>query len=146
MATDRISALFVIVASLAGIYFLIPAGTERIDYGSLSPHLLPTVLCWVMIAIAAMQLVWVGQTEQPRLPELSEFLRAVFIFIVAAAGAALMQSFGFLMVSICIATIAALMTGERRPLWIAFGGVGLPTLVWFVSVYVLDRNLPTFGL
>lgn len=145
MATDRMSAIFVIVACLAGIFLLIPAGAERIDYGSLSPDQMPTILCWIMIALAAAQLVWVGPSEQPRLPDLSEFLRAVFMFFVTIVGALLITTLGFLVVSICIATTAALMTGERRPQWIALGGFGLPAIVWFVSVYVLDRNLPAFG-
>ncbi|MEM8617702.1 MAG: tripartite tricarboxylate transporter TctB family protein [Pseudomonadota bacterium] len=142
MTAHRISTLLILLAALAGIYIIIPAGTEAIEYGSFSPGDLPTALCWVIVGLAVLQLFQPDRKHGSEIGSLSEFLRAAAVLSIALAMVWAMPSIGFLPASIVIASSAALIMYERRPLWLVLSGVGLPGFIWVLVTQLLDRNLP----
>ncbi len=151
MTADRICTLAILLGAVAFLTAVLPNGAEHLDYGTLSPEVMPKALAYVIILLAAFQLVFPlvshGETgAQPQRPSPSEALRATAFFLLTLLGAGLIQTVGFLIVSVAIATLGCLLMGERRPLWVGLGGVGLPVAIWFVVVFLLDRNLPSGGI
>ena len=53
-----------------------------------------------------------------------------------------MSRFGFAIVSPFLALAIMLIFGERRPIWLALGGLGMPAVIWLLVVQILERPLP----
>jgi len=53
-----------------------------------------------------------------------------------------MSRFGFVIVSPVLALAIMLLFGERRPIWLALGCVGMPAIIWLLVVQILERPLP----
>ena len=65
----------------------------------------------------------------------------LYLAIIAASLFAI-SIFGFLVVSPFLALAIMLIFGERRPFWLALGCLGMPALIWFLVIHVLERSLP----
>ena len=143
MIAHRISTLAVLLAALAAVFYVIPAGTEVIDYGTFSPGTVPTVLAWIIAALALVQLVLPQGGAGPEATlTLSTFARAALIFGVTLLAVWLMPRIGFLPAAIGISATAAFVMQERRPVWLGLCTVGLPVLIWAIVTQLLDRTLP----
>ncbi len=63
-------------------------------------------------------------------------------FAVIALALFAISRFGFVVASAFLALAIMLIFGERRPVWLALGSVGMPAAIWFLVVQVLERPLP----
>ena len=142
MNAHRVSTLAVLLTALTAAIYIIPAGTEVIDYGTLSPSDVPTGLAWIIAGLAALQLCLpdLGTEAEPIQP--MDVLRAGLLFSTVLGMVWAMRHIGFLPASICIAAVAALLMRERRPVWLGLSAVGMPLLIWVVVTQLLDRTLP----
>lgn len=142
MTADRLVTVFVLLAALAGFFYVIPSGTEKIDYGTMSPEVVPTALAWVIVALALVQLVLSGRAQPIEPIEAADLLRAGLIFAITIAMVYVMEAIGFLPAAIVIAASAAFLMRERRPIWFGLTAVGIPVVIWLVVTQLLDRTLP----
>ncbi|WP_419739209.1 tripartite tricarboxylate transporter TctB family protein [Ruegeria sp.] len=142
MLADRLFTVFVLLAALAAIFVAIPAGTEKIDYGTFSPEVVPTALAYVIAGLALIQIFVPGRNQSVGPIALIDILRCGLLFGVTVVMVFVMERIGFLPASIVITACAVFMMGERRPIWFAATAIGLPALIWFVVTILLDRTLP----
>lgn len=144
MTADRVATLVVLLAALGSIFVLIPSSTERIDYGTLSPEVVPTALAWVIAGLALLQLGLSvsGSTKAPDPIDPADAFRAALIFAITVAIVYVMETISFLPAAIIIAASAAFLMRERRPIWFALTAIGIPVLIWLVVTQLLDRTLP----
>lgn len=142
MIVDRMVTLCVLLAALGFLFVLAPAGTERIETGVLSPDDLPDMLGWTIAALAALQLVNPFARPSAEVPSTRQAATAIGLMLSAAASAWAIPHIGFLPATVCLALLASLAMGERRPFVLLAAAVGLPLLVWAVVTIGLDRGLP----
>ena len=142
MNAHRISTLIILAASLFAFFALIPAGTETIDYGTLSPGTMPRLLSLVIAGLAAIQLFSTSQAGDIELPSLVNLLRAITIFCIALVMLVFMNILGFLLATLAIATSAAFLMREKRLPWFALSAWGMPLIIWLFVTQILDRSLP----
>ncbi len=94
----------------------------------------------IVIAVCGLMLMLGPTPHQP--PGWRYFLTTAAYVCVLGAAIYAMSWFGFVYVAPFFALIIMLMIGERRPLWLALGVVGMPALIWFFVTYILDWVLP----
>lgn len=136
---NRLSGLFFVLFGALLYFVVIPYDTEIVDYGWVRPQTVPNAMAW-LIAIAGMvQLVRPsGNTS----PDIAKVFPAGLHIIILAAGVFAISHFGFRLVSPVLALIIMLVVGERRPLWLGLGVIGIPVLIWIVVAVLLGRPLP----
>lgn len=138
MTGNRVSAFLVLAFALVLGAVVIPAHTEPAFYG-LSPQLMP-MICAVTMGVAALvQLALpLGQIDAtlPVALRVAGYLAFAFLCLW------IMTLAGFLAGAITLALGVMLAVGERRPLWLASGGLVVPAFLWFVVEVLLDRPLP----
>ena len=138
-SADRASGAFFLLFGLAVYFLVIPAYVEQAEGGNIAPDTLPNFVSGV---IAACGLLLIVRPTRHQLPNARHFLvTAAYVFVLAAAIYA-MSWFGFVWVAPFLALIIMLMIGERRPIWLVFGVLGMPALIWFFVTHLLDRVLP----
>ena len=137
--TDRIAGLVIASLGLVFLFVVFPFEIEDMDDGSIKPDTLPN-------AIAAFLVVWgillaIKRGEQTK-RDFQELMLVLLYLAIIAAGLFAISHFGFLIVSPFLALSIMLIFGERRLIWLALGCVGMPAIIWFLVIQVLERPLP----
>lgn len=137
--TDRIAGLVLASLGLVLLLVVFPIQIEAGDDGSIDPDTVPNaiaaflVVCGVLLAIKRGE-----QTKR----DVRELMLVLLYLAIIAAGLFAISHFGFLIVSPFLALAIMLIFGERRPIWLALGCLGMPALIWFLVIHVLERSLP----
>ena len=142
MRVDRLVTLCVLLASLAFVFVVIPAGTEKIEGGMISPDSLPLALGWMIIGLSAIQLANPFEPLPDEMPDRLGLARALAIIALAAVCAWLIPMTGFLPASMVLAIGACVMMRERRWYVVMIAGVVMPVAIWFAITQLLGRPLP----
>ena len=138
LQTDRIVGLTITTLGLLLLFVIFPIAIEDIEGGSIQPNTLPNALAGFLVVCGIILALRPGQ---PAKPEPQELMMVVLYLAVIAVGLLVMSRFGFVIVSPFLAVAIMLLFGERRPLWLALGSLGVPTAIWFLVVQVLGRSL-----
>lgn len=142
MTTDRILGG---IAVLFGGFLLlwgIPANVKTVPgiFVYPNPALFPQIAAVLMIALGAMQMVFTKtKADVPTLRKVLLFLAVAGATLLAMLG---IRVFGYLPVAFALMILVCVITGERRPVWLATVIVGLPIGIWLLFEQVLDRPLP----
>jgi len=137
--TDRMAGLVIATFGLVLLFMIFPIQIEDMDDGSIRPDTVPNaiaaflVVCGILLAIKRGE-----QTKR----DFQELILVLLYLAIIAAGLFAISNFGFLIVSPFLALAIMLIFGERRPIWLALGCLGMPALIWFLVVQVLERSLP----
>ena len=137
--TDRIAGLVLASLGLVLLLVVFPIQIEAGDDGSIDPDTVPNAIaaflavCGVLLAIKRGE-----QTKR----DVRELMLVLLYLAIIAAGLFAISHFGFLIVSPFLALAIMLIFGERRPIWLALGCLGMPALIWFLVIHVLERSLP----
>lgn len=142
MNAHRISTLAIFLTALAAIFFVIPAGTEVIDYGTLSPRDFPSILAWIIAGLAVIQIILPDHGTDSEATQLADVIRVGILFAATAGLVWAMLHIGFLPATILLASVAVNLMRERRPIWLGVSVISVPVLIWFIVTQLLDRNLP----
>lgn len=138
MKADRISGLVVLLASLAMLFWIIPAYVETTEDGVIQPAALPNALCWLMAVCGIWIIIRPGEAQ---LPPGHQFRRVALHLGLLLGGLAAMAQFGFILVAPPLALAIMLLIGERRAGWLATGALVIPTTIWVFVVQILGRPL-----
>lgn len=138
-AVHRLSGLAVAALGAAVVLWLVPAHTETVDTGWMRPQTLPRLCGLALILLGLVQAVGSGPVALPPRAVVGRTARA---FAVAVAGLWAMAQTGFVWAAPPLALVLMLLTGERRPAWLAGGTVLVPAAIWAVVVPLLGRSLP----
>lgn len=139
MTADRLSGLFFVAFGVLLYLVIIPWQVETVDYGWLKPRTLPRILavilglCGVVLALRPP-----GDTAHRD----TRWARAAVFACVLILSLGLMAQLGFVFVAPAMALAIMVLSGERRPKWLALGVVGMPLLIWLVVAQLLERPLP----
>lgn len=136
---DRISGLFFLLFGLFVFFYLIPYHVETVDYGSLRPKNLPQVLAIVIGLFGISLMIRPANSDDH---QAAPWLKSGLVVLILACGLWLISWFGFVYVAPFIALALMLMMGERRIPWLLAGVVGIPAIIWFCVVFLLERPLP----
>jgi len=136
---NRMSGLFFALSGALLILWLTPNYTETSDFGWLKPATLPNILSVIMILAGLLQTF--APTGKAEL-DWPLTLRFSLIFALCLLALLLMKYFSFILVAPTLALVITLLIGERRPLWMFVGIILMPTTLWALVVFVLERSLP----
>lgn len=139
---ERFATLIVLLAALGFVFVLVPAGTEAVTYGAMSPDTLPRVLGWIVVALAIVQLVNPFERRSDQIPDPVSLMRALFAMGFVALCTAAIPYAGFLPASMVLGAGACLILRERRWLVIAAASLVMPPVIWALVTMALDRPLP----
>ncbi len=139
ISADRFTGGFFLLFGLAMLFIVIPEYVEDIDGGNLSPKTMPTIVTWVITICGGLLVL---KPTNHTAPDVRFFVWAFAYIVVLAAAIYAMSLVGFLYVAPALALVIMLMIGERRPLWLGFGVVLMPALIWFLVTQLLERGVP----
>lgn len=140
MTLHRLTGVFFVIFAVAMIWGVIPAQTESVyPDGSIPPEVLPMFYA-AMIGLFGTALAC--QRAEATALDLRQGAKTAGFFLLALVGVLAMQHFGFLLAAPVLALVLLWLVGERRPLWLALGGLGGPLLIWTVFEVLLGRLLP----
>ena len=137
--TDRIAGLVVASLGLALLFVVFPIQIEAGDDGSIDPDTVPKAIAAFLVVCGVLLAIKKGEQTKRDFKEL--MLVLLYLAIIAASLFAI-SYFGFLIVSPFLALAIMLIFGERRPFWLVLGCLGMPALIWFLVIHVLERSLP----
>ena len=137
--TDRLCGLFFVLFGLMLFFYLIPTQIETVDYGAIRPKTMPHILAVIIGVFGFILMVKPadGSNLQPM-----PWGRSSLIVAVLSGGLWLISLFGFIFMAPFLALVLMVIMGERRPLWLGLGVVGMPALIWFAVTILLERPLP----
>ena len=136
---SRCSGLFFVTFGLLLYFVVIPYDTETVDYGWVRPQTVPNAMAWIITIAGVVQVI---QPTGAISADIARIGRAVLHLLIVAGGILAISQFGFRLVSPFLALAIMLAVGERRPVWLALGAIGIPVLIWFVVAVLLGRPLP----
>jgi putative tricarboxylic transport membrane protein len=136
---NRLLGLFFAAFGALMLLVVIPWQTEVIEYGWMRPRTLPNAMAAV---IAAAGLILAMRPRGEIVFERRRAARAALYFAAVLAAVWLISLFGFELVAPVLALGLMLLLGERRPLWLAIGVIGVPLAIWLAVPVLLDRPLP----
>jgi len=137
--TDRLSGLFFVLFGMILFFYLIPTQVETVEYGAIRPKTMPQILAVIIGIFGAMLMIKPADgSDLQKMP----WIKSTLIVGILAAGLWLISHFGFEIIVAPLALILMLVMGERRPLWIGIGVIGMPALIWFAVTLLLQRPLP----
>ena len=139
LETDRIAGLVIATLGLVLLFVVFPFAIEDMDDGSIKPDTLPNALAVFLIVCGSLLAIKKGE-QTKRDPR--ELMLVLLYLAIIAAGLFAISHFGFLIVSPFLALAIMLIFGERRPIWLALGCLGMPAIIWFLVIQVLERSLP----
>jgi len=120
-------------------FYLIPTQVETVEYGAIRPKTMPQILAVIIGIFGAMLMIKPADgSDLQKMP----WIKSTLIVGILAAGLWLISHFGFEIIVAPLALILMLVMGERRPLWIGIGVIGMPALIWFAVTLLLQRPLP----
>lgn len=138
MGLERSITFILIVLSLAVLFFVMPNQIEAVDYGRVIPSTVPTLVLWVIIGAAVIQLF---QSREIIKLEAVIVARVIGFILLLLAAVFAMERFGFEYTAPVLALLIMLAIGERRWPWLLLGGVVIPIGVWLIVEQLLDRPL-----
>ncbi|NKC11970.1 MAG: hypothetical protein GKR94_07145 [Gammaproteobacteria bacterium] len=136
---DRVSGAFFLLFGLAAYSFVIPASVETVAGGNIAPDTVPNR---VSLIIAGCGLWLLIKPTRQKVPPARLMLTTAGLILALAVALFTMSIVGFTYVAPVLALGLMTFMGERRPLWLALGAVGMPALIGLFVVYGLDRALP----
>jgi putative tricarboxylic transport membrane protein len=139
VSADRVSGLFFLLLGLAMYFVVNPSYIESVDSGAISPSTVPNIVS-IVIAVCGAFLVFKPSSHQVR--DLRGMVTTGFYVGLLVVGLYTMSWIGFEYVAPVLALAIMWSIGERRPLWLAFGVVGMPLTIWFLVIHALGRALP----
>ncbi len=139
VSADRASGAFFLLFGLAMYFYVNPVYIETVDGGNLAPNKVPNIVS-IIVAVCGAFLTLKPTAHQVRNPIL--MVKTGLYVGLLVAGIYAMSWFGFEYVAPILALAIMWMIGERRPLWLGLGVVGMPVLIWFLVTQVLERALP----
>ena len=137
--SDRISGTFFLILGLTMYLYINPNYIESVDSGSIAPRTFPNIIS-LIIAVCGGVLLFKPTSQKT--PDLRSVGITAFYVLLLVIGLFAMSKYGFEYVAPGLALAIMLAIGERRPLWLTFGAVGMPLLIWFLVSVVLGRALP----
>ena len=139
LQTDRIAGLVVATLGIVLLFVIFPIAIEDIDDGSIRPDTVPSAIAGFLVICGIILAFKPGEQVERS----SQDLMMVLLYLaVIAAGLFAMSHFGFAIVSPFLALAIMLIFGERRPIWLTLGAVGMPAAIWLLVVQILERPLP----
>lgn len=138
-SADRLSGAFCLLFGLAMYFAVIPVYVETAEGGNIAPETLPNLLS-IVIAACGGWLVLKPTDHALHRPE--QFARAALYGGVLALGIYAMSLWGFVVVAPVLALVLMGVIGERRPIWLGLGVLGMPAMIWAFVTLALDRALP----
>lgn len=139
MTANRISGLLVALAGLLLWLVVIPANTETVGSGWIRPETLPLACAAALVVLGLLQAIPRGK---PIEVSGADVLRAALFAALAFLAVWAMAAGGFRLAAPVFALALMLLVGERRPVWLAIGAIGVPAAIWLTAVPLLDRTLP----
>jgi len=139
LMTERVVGGLLAAAGLATAFWIIPAQTEPTPTAALPARAVPTVAAIGIAICGLLQAFKPIPIPNPAQEIARKTVLAIAICALTWFGLAL---FGFEVTAPLLAIGLMLLMGERRPLWLAIGGIVLPILIWTVFEIVLRRPLP----
>lgn len=139
LESDRIAGLIIATLGWVLLFVIFPVAIEDIEGGSIQPDTLPNALAGFLAACGILLALKPGESSA-RDPQ--ELMMVLLYIVVMALGLFAMSRFGFVIVSPVLALAIMLLFGERRPIWLALGCVGMPAIIWLLVVQILERPLP----
>lgn len=139
LESDRIAGLVVATLGLVLLLVIFPIAIEDIDDGSIRPDTVPNAIAIFLVACGILLALKSGEQAKSGAHELVMVL--VYLAVISA-GLFAMSRFGFAIVSPFLALVIMLIFGERRPIWLGLGCVGMPAAIWLLVVQILERPLP----
>lgn len=136
---DRATGAFFLLFGVLLWFVIIPVFVETGEDGWVLPSTIPNAIA-VVLGVCGAQLM-LKPTAQ-RVQSSTDFLFAGLYFFLLAVGLFAMSWLGFVWTGPVIALAIMLLIGERRPLWLLLGVVGMPALIWLLVAQVLERALP----
>lgn len=127
------------VLGLSMYFWINPKYIESVDGGNLSPDTLPNIIS-IILALAGAFVLIRPTNHQVRNPVL--MAKTGLYVALLSAGIWTMSWFGFEYVAPVLALAIMWLIGERRPLWLGLGVVGMPAIIWFLVTQLLNRTLP----
>ena len=139
LEADRIAGLVIATLGLILLFVIYPIEIEDINDGSIRPDTLPNAIAGFLVICGIWLALKPGESaaRDPR-----ELTMVVLYIAVMAIGLFAMSHFGFVIVSPFMALTIMLLFGERRPIWLALGCVGMPAVIWLLVAQILERPLP----
>jgi putative tricarboxylic transport membrane protein len=138
-SADRFSGALCTLFGLAMYFAIIPAYVEKAEGGNIAPQTLPNILSLVIVFCGVLLAV---KPTTHKVQDVRIFMKAGLYVAVLAAAIYAVSLFEFLYVAPVFALVLMIMIGERKPLWLALGTIGTPSLIWFLITQILDRALP----
>ena len=139
VSADRASGGFFLFLGLALYFLIIPTFVEKVEGGNIHPDTMPNAVS-IVIAVCGLLLMLKPTTHQTQSSRY--FLAAAIYITILGAATYAMTHFGFIYVAPFMALLIMLKIGERKPLWLFIGVIGMPSLIWVLVAHVLDRGLP----
>ena len=139
LEADRIAGLVIATLGLILLFVIYPIEIEDINDGSIRPDTLPNAIAGFLVICGIWLALKPGESaaRDPR-----ELTMVVLYIAVMAIGLFAISHFGFVIVSPFMALTIMLLFGERRPIWLALGCVGMPAVIWLLVAQILERPLP----
>ena len=138
-SVDKASGGFLLLTGLALYFLVIPTFVEQVEGGNIQPDTIPNA---VSIVLAVSGLLLMLKPTMHQIQPARHFLAAAIYMMILGTATYAMTQFGFVYVAPFLALLIMLKIGERRPLWLSIGVIGMPTLIWVLVTQVLDRGLP----
>ncbi|MBO9443849.1 tripartite tricarboxylate transporter TctB family protein [Phaeobacter italicus] len=140
MTLQRVSGVFFVIFAATMIWGVIPAQTENVyPDGSIPPEVLPSVYAAVIGLFGGALACQRGEAYALDLRHAS---KTAGVYFIALTGVLAMKYFGFLLAAPALALTLLWLVEERRPLWLAIGGLAGPLLIWTIFEVLLGRLLP----
>lgn len=139
MNADRASGAFFLLFGLSLYFLIIPNYVEVVDGSNISPDTMPKFIA-IVIAVCG-GILMIKPTSQTIRDPRKMAITGMYIAVLTL-GIYTMSLWGFEYAAPVLAFVIMWLIGERRPLWLLSGVVIMPTLIWFIVTYLLERALP----
>ena len=139
LETDRIAGLVIATLGLVLLFVVFPFAIEDMDDGSIKPDTVPNAIAAFLVVCGILLAIKSGERTKR---DSRELILVLLYLAIIAAGLFAISHLGFLIVSPFLALAIMLIFGERRPIWLGLGCVGMPAIIWFLVIQVLERSLP----
>ena len=139
LETDRIAGLLIATLGLVLLFVVFPFAIEDMDDGSIKPDTVPNAIAAFLVVCGILLAIKSGERTKR---DSRELILVLLYLAIISAGLFAISHLGFLIVSPFLALAIMLIFGERRPIWLGLGCVGMPAIIWFLVIQVLERSLP----
>lgn len=139
LSAERIYGAAAALLGLVLLVWIIPAQTDDVGSGMLSPASFPSFAAVVVLVSGIALAVMSAPSTHLRLVN---FLRVVGVTALTGLAVLAMLWWGYLVSAPILTFVLMWICGERRPLWLTFGSILCPLIIWAIFVPGLGRVLP----